>query len=341
MNVHGGSDAGPTPAHDFSSNASPLGPPPELLRAVLAADRSRYPDPAYTALREHLGADLAVAAERVLPCSGGAEAIRRLSLAALLSGIREVWVPQPGFGDYAAAAQALGLNLQRYRSVAELCSGLGPARALVWVCEPCNPSGSSLSAADWQDLSLALERSAAVLAIDLAYDSLRLDSHSALPAALQQRAWRLHCPNKVLGLTGVRAACLLAPQASGALLLHAQALAPSWVLSSEGCELLRAWRSRESAEYLRQVQETLRGWRDTQRLLLADLGWQQQGSCSNFWLARPPAAVQVSDLLPALRRRGIKLRDASSFGLLGWLRLSTQNKASQAALKQALEELQR
>lgn len=341
MNIHGGSDAGPTPAHDFSSNASPLGPPPELLCAVLAADRRRYPDPAYTTLREHLGADLGVRPERVLPCSGGAEAIRRLSLAAFLSGIREVWVPQPGFGDYAAAAQALGLETRRYRSVAELCNGLRQAPVLVWVCEPCNPSGSSLTAADWQDLTLAIERSSSVLAIDLAYESLRLDGQSEMHATLQNQAWRLHCPNKVLGLTGVRAACLLAPSTNDAVFLHAQAIAPSWVLSSEGCELLRAWRSQESAEYLRQVQETLRGWRDTQRQLLSELDWQQQSSCSNFWLARPPEGVPVSDLLPTLRRRGIKLRDASSFGLSGWLRLSTQNMASQAALRQALEEFQK
>ncbi|RQO61774.1 aminotransferase [Paucibacter sp. KBW04] len=340
MNIHGGSDAGPTPAHDFSSNASPLGPPPALLRAVLAADRRRYPDPAYTDLREHLGADLGVAADRVLPCSGGAEAIRRLSLAAFLSGIREVWVPQPGFGDYAAAAQALGLETRRYRSVAELCSGLRQARSLVWVCEPCNPSGSSLTAAEWQDLTLAIERSSSALVVDLAYESLRLEGQSHLPAHLQDQAWRLHCPNKVLGLTGVRAACLLAPSRSDALYLHAQAVAPSWVLSSEGCELLRAWRSPESADYLRQVQTTLRGWRDTQRQLLAELGWQQTSSCSNFWLARPPVGVQTSELLPALRQRGIKLRDASSFGLAGWVRLSTQNTESQAALKRALEELQ-
>jgi len=339
MNIHGGSDAGPTPAHDFSSNASPLGPPPALLQAVLAADRRRYPDPTYTDLREHLGADLGVTAEQVLPCSGGAEAIRRLSLAALLSGIREVWLPQPGFGDYAAAAQALGLQTRPYRSVAELCGGLQNTRGLVWVCEPCNPSGSSLTAAEWQDLVLAIERSSSALVVDLAYESLRLEGQSQLPAHLQAQAWRLHCPNKALGLTGVRAACLLAPSRSDALYLHAQAVAPSWVLSSEGCELLRAWRSPESAEYLRQVQATLRDWRHTQRQLLTELGWQQANSCSNFWLARPPEGVQTNELLPALRQRGIKLRDARSFGLPGWLRVSTQPPSAQAALYQAIKDL--
>ena len=43
---HGGPDSGPPAAFDFSTNASPLGPPPALLAAVQAADRRNYPDPA-------------------------------------------------------------------------------------------------------------------------------------------------------------------------------------------------------------------------------------------------------------------------------------------------------
>jgi histidinol-phosphate aminotransferase len=72
-----------------------------------------------------------------------------------------------------------------------------------------------------------------------------------------------------------------------------------------------------------------------QRELLAELGWRQRPSCSNFWLARPAAELPVQ----ALRARGIKLRDASSFGLPGWLRVSTQSPAAQQALRLALKEL--
>ena len=95
---HGGSDSGPVPLHDFSTNANPLPVPASLRLALHEADRRRYPDPHYLSLRQHLGSAHGVAPERVLPASGGAEAIRRLSLAALLQGLREVWVPAPGFG---------------------------------------------------------------------------------------------------------------------------------------------------------------------------------------------------------------------------------------------------
>ncbi|MCV2420147.1 pyridoxal phosphate-dependent aminotransferase [Paucibacter sp. DJ2R-2] len=344
---HGGADSGPTPRHDFSSNASPLGPPPTLWQAVLDADRSRYPDPQYCALRQRLAAAHGLEdGERVLPASGGAEAIRRLSLAALRAGLRHVWLPSPGFADYEAAALALGLQVHRYAASQDLVQGLGrqedglpcAAPALVWVCDPCNPTGASFSLDEWMVLDLALQDSASILAVDQAYEPLRLDGACALPADLAERAWRLVCPNKALGLTGVRAAYLIAPAACP---LHELALqlAPSWVLASEGCALLQAWCKPETERYLSQVRAQLREWRQDQRALLAELGWQQDetNSCSNFWLTRP---TQDSDsLLRALRQRGIKLRDARSFGLPGWLRVSTQPPSAQAALHQAIKDL--
>jgi len=337
---HGGSDAGPAPLHDFSTNASPLPAPAALLDALLCADRSRYPDPAYTALREQLGAAEGVSAARVLPASGGAEAIRRLSLAALLSGVRQVWVPQPGFGDYAAAAGALGLQLHPYARLEQVVDGLRrwQAPALVWVCDPCNPTGESPIRADWLALAAALAETGSPLVIDQAYEPLRLTGASELPAELAARCWRLICPNKALALTGVRAAYLLAPETDEVgLLAHARRLAPSWVLSAEGCALLMHWHSENTRAHLRQLRPRLSAWRDTQRHMLSQLNWQQRDSSTPFWLARPPQDSE--GLLSALRTRGIKLRDARSFGLAGWLRLSTQTPASQQALLSALQEL--
>ena len=41
--IHGGTDSGPEPRWDFSTNANALGPCPAVLREVLAADLTRYP----------------------------------------------------------------------------------------------------------------------------------------------------------------------------------------------------------------------------------------------------------------------------------------------------------
>lgn len=324
--VHGGSDSGPAMRHDFSTNANPLPAPSSLTQALQRADRRRYPDPQYLALREHLGAAHGVAAERIVPASGGAEAIRRLSLAALLQGLREVWVPSPGFGDYAAAALALGLRVRPYANVAQLLQGLG-SDAMVWICEPCNPSGASLSSAQ----IAAIAARAALTVLDRAYEPLRLlGSAPDIPAS----CWQLHCPNKALGHTGVRAAYLIAPNLDqGALLSpRLRQLAASWVLSAEGQVLLMQLHQPEIQAWLADSRAQLRLWTAQQREMLASLGWQQRQSCTPFWLARPAAA------LPDLRALGIKLRDASSFGLPGWVRIATLPPQSQLALQKVITQ---
>ncbi|MBW8845671.1 MAG: aminotransferase class I/II-fold pyridoxal phosphate-dependent enzyme [Burkholderiales bacterium] len=318
---HGGPDGGPTVEHDFSTNASPLGPPAALWQAVQQADRQAYPDPQYGALRRRLGEAHSTDAELLLPTAGGAEGIRRLTLAALLTGHREVWVPQPGFGDYAAAAQALGLAVQPYADPADIRP---TASALVWLCEPCNPTGASTT--DWPDLDGHL------VAIDRAYEPLRLQGDAP---ALPPKAWQLICPNKALGLTGVRAGYIVAPAADDAW-ARAQSLAPSWVLSAEGVALLMLWHDDATTSWLADARAQLREWTTTQRAMLTGEDWQQRPSCTNFWLARPPRP----DIALRLRERNIRVRDATSFGLPGWVRVSAQPRRAQAALQQALLEIE-
>lgn len=325
--VHGGPDGGPPITHDFSTNANALGPPAALLQAVMDADRRRYPDPIYGALRERLGAAHGITPARVLPTSGGAEAIRRLSLAALLQGCREVWVPTPGFGDYALAAQALGLTVRSYANSEAVIEGLH-APALVWICEPCNPSGTSMSREELRSIARAAGDCGALMVVDRAYEPLRL--HGSAPE-LPPTCWQLHCPNKALGLTGIRAAYLLAP-AEDACWARLLSLAPSWVLAAEGEAMLTHWHRSNTLEWLDRSRQALRDWSAALQQRLTQLGWTQQPGVTPFWLVKPP-----QPLLLDLRSHGIKLRDATSLGRPGWWRISTLPPAAQEALIQALQ----
>ncbi len=364
MLEHGGTDLGPAVRWDFSTNANALGPLPAVQDAVQRADRCAYPEPSYAALRAEVARHLGVAPDRVCPTAGNAEAIRRLSLALRLSGVQEVWLPRPGYGEYEAAAQALGLRTRAYADLAALIAavqawqgspGTGPVPdlPLIWLCEPCNPTGDHADAATWQALQLALlpmlmptarnaptgqggaARPRCHLAIDRAYEPLRLQGADPIPPALAQSAWQLWSPNKALSLTGVRAGVMVAPAGVAPALFNQVAdLAPSWVLSSEGQALLRAWAQPATQSALQAQRHTLAAWLAEQAVMLHGLGWVVRPSAVPFHLARPPVA-DLGATLASLRTQGIKLRDATSLGLPGWVRLRAMPPEAQQALAQA------
>lgn len=340
---HGGPDAGPPIQHDFSTNANPLPAPAWVVQAVASADRSRYPDPHYTALREQLADFYRVDRRRVLVTAGTSEAIRRLTLAAAQRGRRPVWVPEPGYGDYRAAAWALGLPVHGYADGQRLLQGLQEdgAAALVWLNEPHSPTGQTLAPECWPRLAALARAQGAWLALDRAYEPLRLLGADPVPGAVAQQCWQCWSPNKSLGLTGVRAGCIVAPDDAGTpLLAMLEQLAPSWVLGAEGVALLLAMTQAPTQAWLARSRVQLRDWQAQQRSVLHALGWAQRDSETSFWLARPPVpAVDLTRRLLLLREQGIKLRNAQSFGLPGWVRLSTQPPAAQRALAKAWASL--
>ena len=334
---HGGTDGVHAVVYDFSTNANPLGPPEAVTAAVQCADRHRYPDPDYAALRAQLAAWHGVSSRRVLPTAGTSEAIRRLTLAAHLQGLREVWAPRPGYADYAFAARALGMDVHDYDDAERLLRGLAHAAdkgALVWLCEPNNPTGRSLPASCWTALLQVRSASRHVWALDRAYEPLRLQGGDPVPAAWADQVWQCLSPNKALGMTGVRAGYLLAPfEPSARLHESLLQLAPSWVLSAEGVALLGAWVEPAVQAWLPPCRDTLSRWAQAQRKALHELGWVQDPSVVPFWLVRPPEqGTALAQRLAQMRLEGIKLRDASSLGRPGWLRVSAQAPDAQQAL---------
>jgi histidinol-phosphate aminotransferase len=296
------------PAWDFSTNANACGPAPVALQAVLQADASRYPDPAATALRETLGRFHGVPAARIVIAASASEFIFRLTAAvARLWPQASVHAPQPGYADYAAAAQACGL-----RPVSSAGDAL-----LVWCTEPGSPRG--------QSSRIPATRDGAVLVVDLAYAPLRLEGPAPLLPAV---AWQLVSPNKALGLTGVRGAYAIAPEGAGRLLDALLDRAPSWPLGAHGVAMLAAWAEAETQAWVRDSLVQLREWKERQRAGCAALGWELLDSVTPFFVARGPDDA----LLAALRARGVKLRDAASLGMAGWVRLSVQPPAAQQVL---------
>lgn len=326
--AHGGTDALGTARHDLSTNANACGPWLPALRAVQAADASRYPDPAYAALTRQLADWHGVAPVRIVLGAGASELICRISAAAALKGARSFWAPAHAYSDYARAAHAAGLRR----------AALPEEAALLWACEPSSPLGQTQE--NLPQLAHMAAATGSALVLDGAYAPLRLDGRCRLPAAALHGVWQLITPNKALALTGVRAAYAIAPSGENTLTARVRSLAPSWVVGAHGVAMLQCWATPAAQRWLAACRVRLRLWRARQQRLLHAAGWDVLPSCANFFVARPPCSPgELSALLAALRERSFKLRDCASFGLPGHVRMAVVHPRVQDALMAALRTL--
>ncbi|MDI1271424.1 MAG: aminotransferase class I/II-fold pyridoxal phosphate-dependent enzyme [Polaromonas sp.] len=322
---HGGPDSEGVPLHDFSTNGNTCGPCPAALAMVQLADASHYPDAGYAALRRQLAAFHEVDAQRVLLAGSASEFIFRITALAVQRGATAVWLPPHSYGDYAQAAQAWKLPVAAHAQHAQLR----------WACDPSSPLGAA------QSRLAELAEGAALCVLDRAYEPLRLESALALSGAALQAFWQLWTPNKALGLTGVRAAYVIAPPHAGDAVVQLDNLAPSWPVGAHGVAMLQAWTTPEVQAWLAASLATLREWKARQIALCEAMGWTCLPSAANFFCARPllPHGMSLPQLLAELRGQGIKLRDTTSFGLPGQVRLGVLAPAAQDALHNAWQHI--
>ena len=300
--VHGGADAQGVPLHDFSTNSNACGPCPLTMQALRETDATHYPDPHYTQLRAQLGSFHDVSAERIVVAASSSEFIHRVTAYAARAGLRQIAT------DAKSDVKA----------------------ALHWACEPASPLGGVDDSLEiWRAVSGQGEGALRIL--DCAYQPLRLDhQRSVIPDAV----WQMWTPNKSLGLTGVRAAYAIAPQSVGAAQIEAlQALAPSWPVGAHGVAMLASWVDPQVQQWLQECLPVLRRWKIAQMELCAALGWSiVPGSIANYFVARLPEGINAQPLLHSLRAAGVKLRDCTSFGLPGHVRVGVRSPESQQAL---------
>ncbi|MGI4777033.1 MAG: aminotransferase class I/II-fold pyridoxal phosphate-dependent enzyme [Janthinobacterium lividum] len=345
--AHGGPDARGKAPHDFSTNGNACGPYAPVVDALRAVDATHYPDPRYTALRERLAAFHGVDPARIFVAASASEFIFRITAAVARSGGRSVQLPRHSYGDYARAASGFGLDVRDTGSddPAEPFLADADHPSLVWHCDPSSPLGRRTVGLGRLIDELPMN---VTCVLDLAYEPLRLVGSLDLGARQRGRVWQLWTPNKALGLTGIRAAYAISPSVESfagsaaaresSVAEHVEILAPSWPVSAHGVALLEGWAEAGTRQWLLESRNVLREWKSAQIALCGSLGWVASPSVANFFCVRPGGKnASVDTLAMRLRAAGIKVRDTTSFGLPGHLRLAVLDPGSQAALAHALQ----
>ncbi|AQT75705.1 MULTISPECIES: histidinol-phosphate transaminase [Streptomyces] len=201
----------------LSNNESPFGISPavaEAIRLGLADGVSRYPDPTGRRLAEAIGTSLDVPAERVV-LGNGSENILELLCQAVLDPGDLVVTQAPGFSLHETFPRVMGARVEKVPVTGEFgfdaeawSTALAAGPKLVFLANPCNPTGAVLSTGQLEHV-LAATPASALLVLDEAYGEFaRLDPEypDALEALRgQDRPWIvLRTFSKAYGLAGVR-----------------------------------------------------------------------------------------------------------------------------------------
>ena len=340
----------PADARDFSASVSPLGPPPALWPALQQVDLTAYPDPECLELREairrHTGAPLA----SILVGNGSTELIHLLTRAYLSPprpGVRNAaLILTPTYGEYAGAGALAGaelftLNARRDQAFSwdlEQAAALIQARrpALIFLCNPNNPTGIYLSQKEVLTLAQAAAQTGSLLVLDEAYISFVADPWDARSlldgnCGIADSLVILRSMTKDYALTGLRLGySIAAPEITARL----AALQPDW--SVNALAQVAGQIALADPDYLPQARAAVAAAKAYLTGELTALGYAVFPTAANFLLV---SVGNAAALCEQLMRQGLFLRDCASFGLPDCIRIGIRPLPDCQRLIAALREL--
>ncbi len=315
-------ELGITEAVKLASNENPFGPSPKALAAISAAAVrvNRYPDGSSFKLRTKLAQRLGVAGNQlVFGC--GADEIFELMVKAFVGPGDEVVYAWPSFAMYPIVTAGMGasavpvpLDARLAHDLPAMRAAVTPRTRVVMVCNPNNPTGTSVGRAEFDAFVAALPADV-VLVVDEAYFEFvrRADFPDAIgwlakrPGTLVIRTF-----SKIYGLAGLRVGYGVGDPELIGYLERARHPFNLNLLAEEA-----AVAALDDAEH---VARTRKGNADgiatlTRELAALDIAtWPTD---ANFLLA--DAGVGAYD---ALLKQGVIVRPLAGFGMPGHIRIT-------------------
>lgn len=321
----------------LSSNENPLGPSPAAIEAIHdhADSVHTYPKTAHADLIEAIARKWSVEPSQVWLANGGDGALDYLSRAFLQPGDRML-VSDPGFAYYAMSARYHHGTVATYplrkeddfTQTAENVLEQYDGDRIVCVTSPHNPSGRELPREELLALADRTDDSTLIL-VDEAYGEF-----SESPSAIELLSKRddiavLRTFSKAYGLAGLRLGYLVAPLSwADAYARVNTPFAASEIACRAGSAAL------EDETHVRETVELVRWSRAYMRDHLNTRTWPSAG---NFVLAAVDDAGAIAN---ASQERGVIVRDCTSFGLPGCIRISCgtreQTKRAVAVINELL-----
>jgi len=323
----------------LASNENPLGPSPRAIEAVqrALANVHRYPDGASFALRSKLVEKLGVAPEQLVFGCGADELLELVAKSFLGPGDEAVFA-WPSFAMYPIVTKGMGatpvpvpLDADLVHDLDAMAAAITERTRVVMVCNPNNPTGTSVGAAAFDRFAASLPDDV-VLLIDEAYVDFarRADFPDALgwvarrPGTVTVRTF-----SKIAGLAGLRVGYAVADRELAGYLERARHPFNVNLLAEAA-----AVAAIDDHEHLdRTVRQNTEGLGYLRRELGA-LGIETWPSEANFVLAKPGPGTYER-----LLREGVIVRPLVGFGMPDHVRITVGRPEENERLVKALRRL--
>jgi histidinol-phosphate aminotransferase len=306
---------------DFSVASNPFPLPPGIKETISTAAIEQYPDSETTELRQRLSDNLGVPPENILAGSGTTELIRLIALTYFGKGDRAL-ILEPTYGEYETACRIAGAGIIRLRAAAEnsFVPRIADITDLIrehrprgiFICNPNNPTGKYLSR---QKIETVLNSAGdSLLILDEAYIAFVAESWNSVDPILPGNVIILRSMTKDYGLPGLRLGYAVARRE---IVDSLRRVCPPWNVNAIAQEVGKA--VLQNKEYLEQ---SLSQIQEAKRFLtgeLSRLGLKVLPSDANYFLVKVGHARRFRH---TLLRRGIMVRDCSSFGLDEYVRIA-------------------
>jgi len=327
----------------LASNESPSPPHPKVVEAIAAAAgaMNRYPDPDATLLRRRIAERYDTEPARVAVGNGSCE-ILLAAAEALCEPGAEILYSWPAFSMYPYLPALTGAREVRVplaegdvHDLDAMAAEVTAATQLVLVCNPNNPTGTHLPAAEVAAFCEGLPAHVTVI-LDEAYVEFQthddpdatLDLFAQLPNLVVLRTF-----SKVYGLAGLRVGYALgSPKFRAAIDAVRQPFSVNALAQAAGAEAIL-----HQDDVTRRVESTV-----AERLRVAGglraLGLATSDTHANFsWIDLGDAAE--GDVVAALAERQIAVRPGTPLGDPGHIRVSYGTAEENGRFLAALAEI--
>ncbi|WP_242339002.1 MULTISPECIES: aminotransferase class I/II-fold pyridoxal phosphate-dependent enzyme [Anaeromyxobacter] len=321
---------------DFSVNVNPYGPAPAVAAAARGADVSRYPEPRAETVRAALAARWRVEPGGVLFAHGAAELLWDLARHVARAG-RRALVVEPAFSEFRAGVAAAGgdaiewspdpargLSVD-FEAVSERLASSGAAAA--YLASPTSPAGAAVPSADVARLARAHPH--VLFVLDESFLALS-DRHAEADVTLPLNVARVRSLTKEHAIPGLRVGYLLADPG---LIAALDAARPTWSTSAPAQAAALAALGEEP--FVAASRARLSVDREALRQGLARLGLEAPPSVAPYLVFR---AGDGAALRRRLLARRVLVRDCTSFGLPGFVRVAARPAQDREVFLASLEK---